>query len=123
MKKSVLFCAAELKRSWLNDPGRAMAAVSAARLVTQYPSAIRHTAIERPSWIPFAVTKLPSRHESRTKPMDVFPNVPSLGECCRPEACNRIPPMGEGVSSQRVREGRERTLTPSGSTVPIDLRL
>jgi hypothetical protein len=68
----VLFCAAELKRSWLNDPGRAMVAVSAARLAKQYPSAIIHTAIERPGWILFVNTKLPPRHETRTKPMDVF---------------------------------------------------
>jgi hypothetical protein len=60
-KKSVLFCAAELKRSWLNDPGRAMVAVLSARLVAEYPSAIRHTAIERHSWILFV-----------NKPMDVF---------------------------------------------------
>jgi hypothetical protein len=71
-KKSVLFCAAEFKRSWLNDPGRAMAALLSARLVTQYPSATKHTAIERPSWILPANTKLPPRHESRTKPIDVF---------------------------------------------------
>jgi hypothetical protein len=52
-------CAAEFKRSWLNDPGRAMVAEPSARLVTQYPSAIRHPAIERPSWVLFVRAKLP----------------------------------------------------------------
>jgi hypothetical protein len=70
--KSVLFCAAEFKRSWLNDPGRAVAAVSSARLVTQYPSAIKHTAIERANGILFVNIKLSPRPESRTKPIDVF---------------------------------------------------
>jgi hypothetical protein len=55
-KKSVPFCSAEFKRSWLNDPGRAMVAVLSARLVTQIPSAITHTAIERPNWILFVNT-------------------------------------------------------------------
>jgi hypothetical protein len=68
----VLFCAAEFKRSWLSDPGRAMVEVLSARLVAEIPSAIRHAAIERHSWILFVNIKLPPRHESRTKPMDVF---------------------------------------------------
>jgi hypothetical protein len=71
-KKSVLFCPAEFRRSWLNDPGRAVVAGLSARLVTQYLSPIKHTAIERPSGIRFVNAKLPPRHESRTKPMDVF---------------------------------------------------
>src|SRR5882724_6863850 len=111
MKKSVLFRAAEFKRSWLNDPGRAMAAVSAARLVTQYPSAIRHRAIERPSWIPFANTKLPSRHESRTKPMDVFLTfrAPANAVAQRPAIVS--PRWGRAYRDPRKtrgREGRER---------------
>src|SRR5882757_6993172 len=56
----MLFCAAEFKRSWLKTPGRAVVSVSSATLASQYPSAIRQTAIEPVSWILFANT-LPSR--------------------------------------------------------------
>ena len=87
---------AEFKRSWLNDPGRAVVAVSAARLVAEYPSAIRHTAIERPRWILFV-----KGEELSIRWYLPFAYFAVLGECCRPEACDGIPPMG-GVSRSQV---------------------
>ena len=94
----MLLCAAEFKRSWLNDPGRANVAELSARLVTQNPSAIKQTAIEGPGGIPFENTELPIQAHLP------FGYYAVLGECCRPAAHDGIPPMG-GVTSRRVLTG------------------
>src|SRR5579863_8325975 len=125
MKKSVLFCAAEFKRSWLNDPGRAMVAVSSARLVAQIPSVIRHTAIERPSWILFVNTRLPLRHESHTEPMDVFLTSLAFNKNRRLSSGEELPIRSRpasghyAVSSANAVAQRPATVSPRwGAYVP-----
>jgi hypothetical protein len=107
-----------------------VAAGSSARLVTQYPSAIKHTAIERAIGSLFVHGELPPRSESRNQPMDVFLASHAInqlnklvvghyavpGQCCRLEVCDHIPPMG-GVSSQQVhlvKRSRALAFLPAG---------
>src|ERR1700678_3213886 len=115
MRKSALSCGAEFKRSWLNDPGRAVVAVSAAKLVPQCASAMRHMAIEVVGWILFIDPKLLSRRDSRTKPMDVFLTsfaVAVLSECCRLDVSDGIPPTGgPGIAGHSAATDRRKDLT------------